>query len=266
VDGSGQTVALESLSGKKIGIYFSAHWCGPCRNFTPKLVETYKKVKAKNPGFEIIFASSDRDEASFKEYFAEMPWIAIPFADRARKEALSDRFNVGGIPTFVMLDENFDIINKEARSSIGADPEGESFPWYPKLVNDFDTDGPGNVNDIASVIVVAKSFEPAVKSSITEGLKNISKKYVDEGKAKREDPEFAFFTAEDKGLGQRVMQMCKVEPSTIQEGKAQLLLLDIPDNGAYYTGAQVEYDSVSAAVETMLSAYKAKAIERQQLS
>ena len=265
MDGSGKTVQLDDLSGKKIGIYFSAHWCGPCRGFTPKLVETYKKVKAKNPDFEIIFASSDRDEASFKDYFSEMPWLAVPFSDRSRKEALSDLFEVQGIPTFVMLDEQLNIINKDGRSSVGADPEGESFPWHPKLVNDFETDGPGSVNDITSVIVLAKSFDEAVKSKITEGLKKISKHYVDEGKAKGEDPEFVFFTAEDKGLGQRVMQMCKVDTSTIQEGKAQLVLLDIPDNGGYYKGNQVDFDSVPGAVETMLSAYKAKAMERQQL-
>lgn len=29
-----------------VGIYFSAHWCGPCRGFTPRLVETYKSLKA----------------------------------------------------------------------------------------------------------------------------------------------------------------------------------------------------------------------------
>merc|ERR1712072_981692 len=132
---------------------------------------------------------------------------ALPYADRERKETLSNLFGVSGIPTFVMLDENFDVINKEARANVGADPEGESFPWYPKLVNDFGDDGPGNVNDVTSVVVLAKSFDPAVKADITAGLKVLAKKYVDAGKAKGEDPEFAFFTAEDKGLGQRIVHV-----------------------------------------------------------
>lgn len=42
-----------------------------------------------------MFASSDRDDASFKEYFAEMPWLAIPLGDK-RKEELSDMLDVEG--------------------------------------------------------------------------------------------------------------------------------------------------------------------------
>ncbi|WAQ95336.1 NXN-like protein [Mya arenaria] len=52
----------------------------------------------------IVFISSDRDEASFKEYYKEMPWSALKFEDRANKEKLSGMFGVEGIPTFIVLD------------------------------------------------------------------------------------------------------------------------------------------------------------------
>ena len=31
-----------------------------------------------------MFVSSDKDEASFFEYFKDMPWLAVPFNDDAR--------------------------------------------------------------------------------------------------------------------------------------------------------------------------------------
>ena len=80
---------LTSILGKDkvVGVYFSAHWCPPCRNFTPKLAQFYEKVKDSKNGenFEIIFVSSDGEEDSFKEYLNEMPWWALPFALRKKK-------------------------------------------------------------------------------------------------------------------------------------------------------------------------------------
>ena len=88
-----EKVKTESFSGegKVLGIYFSAHWCPPCRAFTPALAEWYKTVKESDNGinFEILFVSSDRDQAAFDEYFAEMPWKALPYEDRDRKVRFS---------------------------------------------------------------------------------------------------------------------------------------------------------------------------------
>jgi len=47
-------------------IYFSAHWCPPCRSFTPQLADAYEKCMG-DKNFEIIFLSSDRDENAFTE-------------------------------------------------------------------------------------------------------------------------------------------------------------------------------------------------------
>ena len=35
----GESVSSDQLKNKYIGLYFSASWCGPCRKFTPRLVE-----------------------------------------------------------------------------------------------------------------------------------------------------------------------------------------------------------------------------------
>ena len=44
VDKNGAKVDIKSyFAGKTVGIYFSAHWCPPCRGFTPVLTEFFNK-------------------------------------------------------------------------------------------------------------------------------------------------------------------------------------------------------------------------------
>ena len=61
---------------KGVALYFSAHWCPPCRTFTPKLAQIYEEAQIKSKSFQILFVSCDRDEESFNNYRAEMPWPA----------------------------------------------------------------------------------------------------------------------------------------------------------------------------------------------
>lgn len=41
---------LRTEAGKHLGLYFSAHWCPPCRAFTPQLAKWYAGVKCLGPG------------------------------------------------------------------------------------------------------------------------------------------------------------------------------------------------------------------------
>jgi nucleoredoxin len=68
-------------NARLVALYFSAHWCGPCRQFTPMLAELYSHLKEEFPthGLEIVFVSSDRDAGGFQHYFGTMPWTALPF-------------------------------------------------------------------------------------------------------------------------------------------------------------------------------------------
>ena len=79
--------------------------------------------------------SSDRDEASFADYYAEMPWAALPFGDRDRKAALSSRFKVRGIPTLVLLDGAGGVITTDGRSAVGKSGAA-GFPWAPKTIGE----------------------------------------------------------------------------------------------------------------------------------
>lgn len=69
------------------------------------LAEFYSQLKEENgDDIEIIFVSSDKDQRGFEQYYGEMPWVSVPFNERAIAQALGQRFRVQGIPTFVVLD------------------------------------------------------------------------------------------------------------------------------------------------------------------
>ena len=107
-----------ALADKVVAIYFSAHWCPPCRGFTPELAKAYATYKAAGKNLEIVFASSDRDEKAFGEYFAEMPWLALPFAARDAKSALGEKYGVRGIPSLIVLDGTGELVTKEGRAQV----------------------------------------------------------------------------------------------------------------------------------------------------
>ncbi|ESO06420.1 hypothetical protein HELRODRAFT_155703 [Helobdella robusta] len=134
VDGKKQKISTSSVveSSKVIGLYFSAHWCPPCRMFTPMLKTFYNTYKSSEK-LEIIFISSDQDVTQWQEYFSEMPWIALPYEDRAMKEKLSKTFDVRGIPTLIFLDaETGDIISLNGREVVHKHQPGQAFPWNEK--------------------------------------------------------------------------------------------------------------------------------------
>lgn len=94
---------VSDLEGKVIGLYFSANWYPPCRNFTPVLVDMYGQLKTNGSNFEIVYVSSDEDLNAFNNYHALMPWLAIPFSDLETKKALNRKFDIEGIPCLVIL-------------------------------------------------------------------------------------------------------------------------------------------------------------------
>jgi len=112
----GEVKTVDVIEGKtNVMIYFSAHWCPPCRGFTPELAEAYKGSEKAGKDTIIIFASSDRDQAGFDEYYAEMPWHALPFSNAAAKQKLSSQFGVEGIPMLVVLDGAGKLVTAQGR-------------------------------------------------------------------------------------------------------------------------------------------------------
>lgn len=123
-------VSVDELNGKVIGIYFSAHWCGPCRAFTPDLVEFHKEMTKKEKPFEIVFVSSDRDKKAMYDYMEEMdmPWLALPFGDD-HKEELAKKYKVSGIPKLVIIDAEGNTITTDGRGQVSREGASAYKGW-----------------------------------------------------------------------------------------------------------------------------------------
>lgn len=151
-----------TLEAKYVGLYFSAHWCPPCRQFTPELVTFYQHLKDTKPGqLEIIFISWDGDEDSYKEYYNSMPWLSLPF-DSDLKEKLGEKYQVQGIPSLVLLDgATGEVVRKQARGMVDSDPSGDKFPWLRQS---------GSIEMVIGTDIVAKDGSNVTLSAKYVGL------------------------------------------------------------------------------------------------
>jgi len=275
-------VGKDAIAGKTLGLYFSAHWCPPCRSFTPQLAEWYKGIKAElGDKFEIIFCSGDKDEAGLKSYYAEQcekggDWLALPYD---AKDNLDGLFEVNGIPTFLIVSPEGKVINKTGRSLV-PNAKAAEFPWTPSPIGDLEE--PDGINETPAMCLMLESCTPDMQKTIIETITPIAEKF-----AKQDEPELVFFVATAQGtVSSQIRGMTGLESagksfknasSSDETGGASpklvrsiscstpsLILMDIPDNGGYYVGRMAK-ELDGSGIQTMIDGWKAKTLERKQL-
>jgi nucleoredoxin len=111
-----------------IALYFSAHWCPPCKKFIHKLEEFYTNVNSNEKEIEIIYVSLDNSSHEFKEYYNIMPWAAIPY-DSENRELIAEYFEIQGIPAMLIFTDTGKLIDKNGRNTITSKKEGAISYW-----------------------------------------------------------------------------------------------------------------------------------------
>ncbi|MCU4174196.1 redoxin domain-containing protein [Carboxylicivirga sp. N1Y90] len=114
----GEHVPLSSLiePGKLNMLEFWASWCGPCRGEIPHLRRVHHQYKDK--GFNIISISIDGKEADWQKAMAEEAMVWNQLRDpKGMNGDVRDVYNVFGVPTCIILDEEGRIFKTNMRGS-----------------------------------------------------------------------------------------------------------------------------------------------------
>ena len=114
-DQNGNNVSLDDLKGKYVYVDVWATWCGPCKKEIPFLKEMDEAYKGKN----IAFVSLSIDKMEHKDKWLKM----IEDEDLGGIQILADQdwnsdfvtaYNIKGIPRFILIDKEGNIVNSNA--------------------------------------------------------------------------------------------------------------------------------------------------------
>ena len=96
--------SLEEFAGcKYVLLFFSAGWCPPCEQFLQVIKDFYSEVNIDQKLIEVLYISSDKLEADFKETYAKMPWLTVPYSNPLHKNLIA-KYEIVGVPMIYVLD------------------------------------------------------------------------------------------------------------------------------------------------------------------
>ena len=154
--------SLKSSGVKVVALYFSAHWCPPCRQFTPLLKSAYDEYKQSSSSkVSVVFVSGDRSESDMQSYMREAHgnWPGL-LPGSALQQSLNATLQVRGIPALIVVDINGEVLSREGRQEVMS-MRSQAFKTWEGMFTDLDTsvvdtllDNPEEVrNDAAEILV-----------------------------------------------------------------------------------------------------------------
>lgn len=235
-EGKNDMISSSEFKDKYLMLYFSASWCGPCQMFTPNLSKAYTKLKSLHDNVELVFVSSDRDEASFDNYHKKMNFPALPFSLREAESALSKAYEVSGIPTLVMLgpaDQNGDrpLINGNVRGYIDSENYDE-FPFPKKNYGDMSS-AAEYLNDTKCLVILHENGDDEEQSNIQKVVKEIAAKFENNEEDDEDETLHFCWALSPGGIASQIRRLTNL-PTADQSDDAAVILLNLSDNGGYY--------------------------------
>lgn len=107
LDADGNIVHLENLKGKKVFVNLWASWCPPCKREMPSIAKLYKSIDTNKVTFVMISLDDKFEKA---KAFVRSAKIHLPIFYPA--ENLPSLFNVEGIPSTFIFNENGELIKR----------------------------------------------------------------------------------------------------------------------------------------------------------
>ena len=115
----GEAVSLESFKGKYVYVDVWATWCGPCRGEAPFYTQLAKDFKGKDIVFLGVSVDSDK-EAWEKHIKKEEPNSVQIISDKDWSSSIAADYNINGIPRFILIDKEGNIVSANAKRPSGA--------------------------------------------------------------------------------------------------------------------------------------------------
>ncbi|NGY36006.1 TlpA family protein disulfide reductase [Flavobacterium sp. XN-5] len=111
----GGKTKLEDFRGKYVYIDVWATWCGPCRAEIPFLKKLEEKYHEKNIVFVSLSIDQQKDVEKWKKFIKDKELGGVQvFADNDWNSQFVKDYNITGIPRFILIDPNGNIVKADA--------------------------------------------------------------------------------------------------------------------------------------------------------